>query len=203
MRGILVAGDVDERKALVVLEQDVVARLVPLHQVVLEQQRLGFRRRLGDLDARHLRDHRLGLVGVGAAAEVARHAIAQVPRLADVEDPAGRVEHAVHAGPRAARPSGTTAGRSSSGQALAPAPWPAPRPRGTWRGSGAACWCCNGCSGTSRPCAGRAASRCSAPCAKAWAESLQPRARSTAPCAIAPSASSTVPSASAASSAAR
>ncbi len=45
---ILVARHVDEREALVVLEQDVVARLVLLDQVELEQQRLGLRRRHRD-----------------------------------------------------------------------------------------------------------------------------------------------------------
>ncbi len=94
---VLVARDVDERKALVVLEQDVVARLVLLDQVELEQQRLGLRRGDRDFDARHLRQHRHRLVGVDAAVEIARHAVAQVPRLADVEDPAVLVEHAVHA----------------------------------------------------------------------------------------------------------
>ncbi len=46
----LVAGDVDVRKALVVLQQHVVVRLVALDQVVLEQQRLGLGRRDRHLD---------------------------------------------------------------------------------------------------------------------------------------------------------
>ena len=55
---ILVARHVDEREALVVLEQHVVARLVLLDQVVLEQQRLGLRRRDRHLDAPDLGEHR-------------------------------------------------------------------------------------------------------------------------------------------------
>ncbi len=94
---VLVARDVDERKALVVLEQDVVARLVLLDQVVFEQQRFRFRRGHRHLDARHLREQRERLVRVRTAAEIARHAVLQVTRLADVEDRTRRVVHAVDA----------------------------------------------------------------------------------------------------------
>ena len=55
---IRVAGQADVGVALVVAVEDVVARLVRLDQVVLEQQRLAFRARHRGLDAGDLRDHR-------------------------------------------------------------------------------------------------------------------------------------------------
>src|SRR5690606_3441390 len=59
----LVRGQVDVRKALVVLEQHVVARTMALDQVELEQQRLGLRGRDRDLDSLDLAEQRERLVG--------------------------------------------------------------------------------------------------------------------------------------------
>ena len=95
----LLAGQADVRIALVVAEQDVVARLERLDQVVLEQQRLAFGARDRGLDARDLRDHHRDARLVRALLEVARHALLQVARLADVERVAGGVLHPVDAGP--------------------------------------------------------------------------------------------------------
>jgi hypothetical protein len=53
----IVAGDHQVRIRLVVLEQDVEARLVRLDQAVLEEQRLGFVADDGRLDAADVRDH--------------------------------------------------------------------------------------------------------------------------------------------------
>ncbi len=91
------AGQADVRVALVVAEQDVVARLVRLDQVVLEQQRLAFGARDRRLDPRDLREHQRDPRLVRALLEIARHALLQVARLADVERRAGRVEHPVDA----------------------------------------------------------------------------------------------------------
>jgi hypothetical protein len=95
----LLARDADVRVALVVAEQDVVARLERLDQVVLEQQRLAFRTRHGRLDTRDLADHHRDPGLVRALLEVVRDPFPQVARLADVERVAGGVEHPVDARP--------------------------------------------------------------------------------------------------------
>ena len=97
-RKFLLGRKIDVGKALLVAQQDVVARLERLDQLVLEQQRLGFGPRDRHLDRRHLaqhaRDARLEL----RALEIAPDPLAQVLRLADVEHLPGRIQHAVHAG---------------------------------------------------------------------------------------------------------
>ena len=86
----------DVRIALVVAQHHVEARPVLLDEVVLEHQRFDFRARDRDFDTGNGAHHRDGLAIVRAAAlEVARDAALQVARFADVEDRAGRVEHAV------------------------------------------------------------------------------------------------------------
>ena len=104
------AGDLQVRVALVVAEQDVEARVQRLDQVVLEQQRLGLgahHRRLQARDARHhVADARAAVVLV----EVARDALLQVARLADVEH---------------ARRARRSSGRRRAGRAAPP-----PRPAG-------------------------------------------------------------------------
>jgi hypothetical protein len=70
-----------------------------LDQVVLEQQRLGFRCGRSHFDAVDLRDHRHGLRGMRLATrEIGADAILQVARLADVQHLAVRRDHAIHAG---------------------------------------------------------------------------------------------------------
>ncbi len=100
---IRVCGEQQVRIALVVAQQDVVARPEALDQRVFEQQRLGFRVRDRDLDAGDLRDQRAGLGRVDGLAEVARHAALQVARLADVQHLTLDIEHAVDAGQRGQR----------------------------------------------------------------------------------------------------
>ena len=88
--------------ALVVDEADVEARRQRLDQVVLEQQRFRFGADHRRLHARDARDHVAGpdrrLAAGMALVEVARDALLQVARLADVEHLVGGVEVAVDPG---------------------------------------------------------------------------------------------------------
>lgn len=91
------AGDEQVRVGLVVAEQDVVARLQRLDEVVFQDQRLGLRARDRDLQPRHLRHH-LGDARAGQGLlEIRRDALLQVARLADIHDLAGRIQVPVHA----------------------------------------------------------------------------------------------------------
>ena len=87
------------RVALVVAKQDVEARAQRLDQVVLEQQRLGLAAHHRGLQPRDALDHQADARAAVVLLEVARHALLQVARLADVEHRAGRVEVAVDARP--------------------------------------------------------------------------------------------------------
>ena len=93
-----IGGQADVRIALVVAKDDVVARFFRFDQVVLEEQRFplgaGHRR----LDPRNLREHHGDPSLVRALLEIARDALLQVARLADVERRAAGIEHPVHAG---------------------------------------------------------------------------------------------------------
>ena len=90
-------GQADIRIALVVAKEDVVARLVRLDEIVLEQQRLALGARGGDLDSRNLRNHRCDSRLVPGLLEVTRHTLLQVARLAHVQRLAGGIEHPVDA----------------------------------------------------------------------------------------------------------
>jgi hypothetical protein len=92
------AGQADVRIALVVAEEDVVARLLRLDEVVLEQQRLALGARHRRFDSHHLREHHRDPRFVRALLEIARHALLQVARLADVKGFALAVVHPVDAG---------------------------------------------------------------------------------------------------------
>lgn len=92
-----VRGELQVRIRLVVAKQDVVARRERLDKVVLEQQRLGLRARDGRLDARDARDHHRDARRQLRFREVARHALLQVARLADVKHGARCVVIAVDA----------------------------------------------------------------------------------------------------------
>ncbi len=122
-RELVRGGEPDVREALVVLEHDVVARLVRLDEVVLEQQRLGLRARHGHFHGSDLRDQHLDLRIQVARVEIAADAIAQVRGLADVEQFAVGREHAIDAGPsRQRRDEGAcrrTSGASSAASARA------------------------------------------------------------------------------------
>src|SRR5882672_2588023 len=82
---------------LVVAEQDVVAGVERLDEIVLEDQRLRLGARDRDLDRRDLRQHHGDARAVLRFLEIRRDALFQVARLADVEGLALRADHAVHA----------------------------------------------------------------------------------------------------------
>ena len=90
--------DLQIRITLVVAKENVVARVERLDQVVLEQQRLGLGANDRRLHPNDLADHVADARAAVVLLEVARHALAQIARLADVEHRVLRVEIAVHAG---------------------------------------------------------------------------------------------------------
>ena len=96
-RKVVFAGDQDVRKAFVIPQQHVVARLELLDQVLLQQKGLG----LGPGGQEHhpgrFRDHARDPPGMTRRTGVVRHARPQVARLADVEHAALRIEHPVDA----------------------------------------------------------------------------------------------------------
>ncbi len=103
-REVVAQGDLDVRVALVVLEPDVEPRPEPLDEVGLEEQRLGDRVHLGDLEVGDPLDRLADLVVAGAGAgslllPVAPDPAAKALGLAHVQDLAARVLHQVHARP--------------------------------------------------------------------------------------------------------
>jgi len=102
-------GHLDAEIALVVLEANVVTRLVLLDQVVFEDQRFlvaGGHQRFDVFDPA---DQKLNLRALVGVAEVGAHPRAQVFRLADIDHLAGFVAHQIdararrHVGPFFAR----------------------------------------------------------------------------------------------------
>ena len=87
----------DEGIALVVLEQDVVVRLVALYERVFQHQRLEFALDYDDVEVVHLGHHGRDL-GQVFAAEIACHAVFERLGLAHVYDLAADVLHYIHAG---------------------------------------------------------------------------------------------------------
>ena len=96
--GGMVAGQQDIGERLVVPHQHVEARPQPLDEVRFQQQRLGLGAGDDELHRRRLAHHPADAVGVEAPLRVVGHALLQAARLADVENVAGRVHHAVDAG---------------------------------------------------------------------------------------------------------
>ena len=88
--------DADEGIALVVLELDVVVRLVPLDEGVLQHQRLELAVRDDHVEVAHLVHHR-GHLRQMLAAEIAHDAVFQPLGFADVDNLGILVEHDVHA----------------------------------------------------------------------------------------------------------
>ncbi len=96
---IILGGELDVRIRLVVAQQDVVARLALLDQVVLERQRFFLVVDVDKIDLASLADQRAGLgVRQAVVVEVAAHAAAQVLRLADIDDRSVGVLVKVHSG---------------------------------------------------------------------------------------------------------
>ena len=79
----------DKRVTLIVAQQNVIARLEGLDQIVFKQQRFVFGVRHGYVHRRHALQHRLGAGAVRAAQEVACNPLAQITRLAYVQHFAG------------------------------------------------------------------------------------------------------------------
>ncbi len=93
-------AEIDKGITLVVPQQHVVARPMRLDQVVFQDQRFGFGIGHGYVDRSHLPHQRPGLRCQAAAAEIAGHALLQIARLADVQQLARFVQHAVYTRPR-------------------------------------------------------------------------------------------------------
>jgi hypothetical protein len=95
----VLAGELDVRICLVVAQQDVVARLPLLDQVVLERQRFLLVVDLDEIDLARLADQGTGLgIGQPIVVEIAADAGPQVFRLADVDNRAVRVFVEINAG---------------------------------------------------------------------------------------------------------
>ena len=71
--------------------------MLALDQVLLEQQRTGFAAGNGNLDLRDTRYQRLGPGALPPVTEITRHALAQIARLADIEQRTAGVVHLVDA----------------------------------------------------------------------------------------------------------
>ena len=87
----------DKGIALVVLEEDVIVRLVELDEGVFQHKRLKLGIDHDDVEIRHMVDHRGDLRQV-LAAEIARDAVFERLGLADIDDGAGFIEHEIDAG---------------------------------------------------------------------------------------------------------
>jgi len=94
---ILVRGDAHVGEALVVAQRDVVARCLFLDQRRFQQQRLILGVGQGDFDALDLPHHAFDARIAAGAQEIAADALAQIARLADVEQLVAGVVHAVDA----------------------------------------------------------------------------------------------------------
>jgi hypothetical protein len=89
------AADQDVGEAFVVAQKHVVLRLELLDEVLLQQQRLGFRPRRQEHHRRGFPDHPGDARAVSGGLGVGRHPLFQRPRLADIEHSALRIEHAI------------------------------------------------------------------------------------------------------------
>ena len=99
LRIIMVLAQQDEGEAFVVAQQDIVGRSEALDQLRFEQQRLGLGLGGDDGHAARLADHPLQPLGQFRDLGVAVDAVLEHPRLADIQDVAARILHAIDAGP--------------------------------------------------------------------------------------------------------
>ena len=95
LRIVVVVGDQDVGKGLVVAQQHIVARHEALDQVALEQQRLDLAVGRHHLELVGFRDHALEAIGQSCDLGVGGHPLLEALRLADVEGVAATVQHAV------------------------------------------------------------------------------------------------------------
>ena len=107
-REIVILAQQDEGEALVVAQQDVERRL-KRDELRFQQQRLGFEL-VDDFHRAALADHALQAVGEPGDLRVIRHPRLQAARLADIEDVALAIQHAIDAGTRLQRPDGLADG---------------------------------------------------------------------------------------------
>ncbi len=98
LRRLMIAGDQDIGKALVVAQQHIVARLHLLDEIGLEQQRLGLGFRRDEHHRGGLRDHARDAGRLPLGPGVAGDALLDAARLADIEHLAVGGEHAIDAG---------------------------------------------------------------------------------------------------------
>ena len=82
---------------LVILQEDVIVRLVQLDEVALQAQRLQIGIAQEDIEIVDMTDHRRNLGGVLRITEIGAHAVLQIDRLADIDDGALRILHQVAA----------------------------------------------------------------------------------------------------------
>ncbi len=94
----VLGGDEDVGEALVVAQQDVEARLQPLDEVGLEQQRFGFGLGAHELHGARRRDHPLQADVEAFGARVVGDARLEAAGLAHIHDLAGLIDHAIDAG---------------------------------------------------------------------------------------------------------
>jgi hypothetical protein len=94
----LARRDQDVGERLVVAQQHVEARAQPLDQVGFEEERFGLGRGRNELDGRGRRNHAHDARGMAGLARIRRYPFADALGLADVEDLALGVEHAIDAG---------------------------------------------------------------------------------------------------------
>ena len=95
--GFVLGGDQDVGEALVVAQQHVEARLQPLDQVGFEQQRFGLGLGADELHVAGGCDHALDADVEAFGAGVVGDARLEAAGLADIDDLARRIEHAVDA----------------------------------------------------------------------------------------------------------
>ena len=84
--------------ALIVFQENIIFRHVPLDERALEHQRLKLARRDDDVKVVNLADHPARLRRVrGRILEILAHAVLELFRLADIDDLAGLILHQIHA----------------------------------------------------------------------------------------------------------
>jgi len=98
LREVVILGHEDVRERFVVAQQHVVMRFELLDQVLLKQQRFGFRARGEKHHLRCFRDHLGDARGMAAWPRIVRHPVSQVLGLANIEHPMIGIEHPVHTG---------------------------------------------------------------------------------------------------------
>ena len=98
LRRCVIASDEDVGERLVVPHEHVEAGAQPLDQIRFEQQRLGLGCCGDEFERGRRRDHSFDAGIVTGRSAIGDHTLLDVLGLADIEDLARGIEHAVHAG---------------------------------------------------------------------------------------------------------